>query len=127
LLTACGGADQQGAPQAAPSSAPAAAAQPAPTPAPASAPAAAAAPSPGEKVYQGTCVMCHGSPAVGAPVIGNKADWAPRIAQGKDVLYAHALQGFTGEKGAMPAHGGNPSLSDDQVKSAVDYMVSRAQ
>jgi cytochrome c5 len=122
VLAACGGADQQGAPQAAPSSAPAEAAQPAPAP-----PVVAAAPSPGEKVYQGTCVMCHGSPAVGAPVIGNKADWAPRIAQGKDVLYTHALQGFTGEKGAMPAHGGNPSLSDDQVKSAVDYMVSRAQ
>ncbi|WP_243038869.1 c-type cytochrome [Dyella sedimenti] len=126
LLAACG-SGQQGAPQAEPSSAPAAAAQPAPTPAADAPAAAAAAPSPGEKVYQGTCVMCHGSPAVGAPVIGNKADWAPRIAQGKDVLYAHALQGFTGEKGAMPAHGGNPSLSDDQVKSAVDYMVSRAQ
>lgn len=86
-----------------------------------------AEPSPGEKIYQGTCVMCHGSPAVGAPVLGNKADWAPRIAQGKDVLYKHALEGFSGEKGAMPAHGGNPSLDDTAIKAAVDFMVSKAQ
>lgn len=71
--------------------------------------------------------MCHGSPAVGAPVLGNKDDWAPRIAQGKDVLYKHALDGFTGEKGAMPAHGGNPSLDETAIKAAVDYMVSKAQ
>jgi cytochrome c5 len=71
--------------------------------------------------------MCHGNSAVGAPVLGNKADWEPRIAQGKDVLYMHALQGFSGQKGAMPAHGGNPSLHEDAVKAAVDYMVSQVK
>lgn len=71
--------------------------------------------------------MCHGSPAAGAPVLGDKADWAPRIAQGNDTLYAHALQGFTGNKGAMPAHGGNPSLDEAAVKAAVDYMVGKAR
>lgn len=124
LLAACGGGDKA-APAGDASSSPSAAVE-----APAAAPAAepvAAAPSPGEKVYQGTCVMCHGSPAVGAPVLGNKDDWAPRIAQGKDVLYKHALDGFTGEKGAMPAHGGNPSLDETAIKAAVDYMVSKAQ
>ncbi|RDI98489.1 cytochrome c5 family protein [Dyella solisilvae] len=127
LLAACGG--DKAPPAGDASSTPAAAVQ-APAAAPAEAPVAnpvAAEPSPGEKVYQGTCVMCHGSPAVGAPVLGNKDDWAPRIAQGKDVLYKHALEGFSGQKGAMPAHGGNPSLDDDKVKAAVDFMVSKAQ
>lgn len=100
----------------------------------ASAPAAAAAVSSaasvsnagGEKVFKSVCSMCHQTGAAGAPMVGSKEDWAPRIAQGKDTLYKHALEGFTGQKGAMPAHGGNPSLSDAEVKSAVDYMVSKA-
>lgn len=128
LLAACGAGDKAASSADAPSS-PTAAVEVAASQ-PAAAPAAepvAAEPSPGEKVYQGTCVMCHGSPAVGAPVLGNKDDWAPRIAQGKDVLYMHALDGFTGAKGAMPAHGGNPSLDETAIKAAVDYMVSKAQ
>ncbi|WP_130619788.1 c-type cytochrome [Dyella amyloliquefaciens] len=128
LLAACGGGDKA-APAGDAASSPSTAVE-APAAQPAAAPAAeavAAEPSPGEKVYQGTCVMCHGSPAVGAPVLGNKNDWAPRIAQGKDVLYKHAMEGFTGEKGAMPAHGGNPSLDETAIKAAVDYMVSKAQ
>jgi len=126
LLAACGGdqaAPAKDAASAQPTAVEAQAAQPSAAPAE----PVASEPSPGEKVYQGTCVMCHGSPAVGAPVLGNKEDWAPRIAQGKDVLYAHALDGFSGQKGAMPAHGGNPSLGDDAVKAAVDFMVSKAQ
>jgi cytochrome c5 len=124
LLAACGGGDKAAPSGDAPSSPSAAIEAPATQPA---AEPVAAAPSPGEKTYQGTCVMCHGTPAVGAPVLGNKDDWAPRIAQGKDVLYKHALDGFTGEKGAMPAHGGNPSLDETAIKAAVDYMVSKAQ
>ena len=53
-----------------------------------------------------------------------KADWAPRISQGKDTLYKHAIEGFNGAKGNMPARGGSTTLSDDEVKSAVDYMVA---
>ena len=124
LLGACGGDNAAPAHDAASPSAATEAA--APQAAPATEPVAAE-PSPGETVYQGTCVMCHGSPAVGAPVLGNKDDWAPRIAQGKDVLYAHALDGFNGRKGAMPARGGNPGLDDAKIKAAVDYMVSKAQ
>lgn len=81
----------------------------------------------GEHVYKGTCAMCHGSGAGGAPLFKSKDEWAPRIAQGKDTLYEHALKGFTGSKGAMPAKGGNASLADDDVKAGVDYMVSQAK
>lgn len=88
---------------------------------------AVAADIPGEKTYQKTCVLCHGSPGMGAPVLGNKDDWAPRIAQGKDTLYLHAKEGYVGEKGAMPAHGGNPNLDEEALKAAVDYMVTKAQ
>lgn len=76
----------------------------------------------GEQVFQGTCQACHGTGVMGAPKFGDKAAWAPRIAQGKATLYQHALNGIR----MMPAHGGNPSLSDSDVKAAVDYMVSKA-
>jgi cytochrome c5 len=81
----------------------------------------------GEATYNQTCVACHGAGVAGAPKIGDKADWGPRIAQGKDTLYSHALQGFQGQKGVMPPKGGNTALADADVKAAVDYMVSKAQ
>lgn len=98
-------------------------------PAPAAEPAVAAAPvnEVGEKLYKGTCSMCHATGAAGAPIKGNKADWEPRIAQGTDTLYKHALEGFTGAKGVMPPKGGMASLKDEDVKAAVDYMVSQSQ
>jgi cytochrome c5 len=104
-------------------------------PAPATAPvaatvsaASAAAPAAaenaaGKAVFNKTCAMCHAAGVAGAPKPGDKADWAPRIAQGNDVLYKHALEGFTGSKGQMPARGGMGSLSDADVKAGVDYMV----
>lgn len=82
-----------------------------------------AAPHPGQAIWEGTCKVCHGTGLAGAPIIGNQKAWAPRIARGKDSLYGHALKGW----GDMPARGGNPDLSDDDVKLAVDYMVSQAQ
>ena len=102
------------------------------TEAPAAAPAAPAATAAadggkGAEVFKKTCVMCHQTGVAGAPKIGDKADWGPRIAQGKDVLYKHAIEGFTGQKGAMPAKGTNPALSDDEIKATVDYMVSKAE
>ncbi|WP_321965342.1 c-type cytochrome [Paraburkholderia sp. J7] len=90
--------------------------------------APAAAPTPGgEKVFKSVCFMCHQTGAGGAPILGNKTDWAPRIAKGKPTLYKHALEGFTGNNGMMPSRGGNPSLKDDEVKAAVDFMVSKIQ
>jgi len=81
----------------------------------------------GEKTFKSVCFMCHQTGAAGAPVFGNKTDWAPRIAQGKPTLYKHAKEGFTGNNGTMPPRGGNPSLKDAEVEAAVDYMVSKAQ
>ncbi len=78
----------------------------------------------GKSVFGKVCAMCHASGAAGAPKPGNKDEWGPRIAQGNDILYKHALEGFNGAKGAMPAKGGNATLTDDEVKAAVDYMVS---
>ena len=78
-------------------------------------------------MYTATCVACHGAGVAGAPKLGDKADWGPRIAQGNDTLYQHAIQGFTGKKGMMPPKGGNTTLPDDQVKAGVDYMVSQAK
>ena len=107
---------------AAPAPAPAAPAAAAPA---ASAPAAAAGSSDlvkGEQVYTATCLACHGAGVLGAPKFGDKAAWAPRIAKGIDTLHTNALNGFN----MMPPKGGNASLSDSDLKSAVDYMVSKA-
>lgn len=81
----------------------------------------------GKKVFGTTCALCHASGAAGAPRFGDKADWDPRIAQGMDVLYKHALEGYTGAKGMMPARGGSATLSDEQVKAAVNYMVDKVK
>jgi len=89
--------------------------------------AAAAGPVSGEDVYNGTCFACHAVGAAGAPKIGDKADWGPRIAKGTDTLVQHAISGFQGEKGIMPPKGGRVDLSDDAIKAAVEFMVSKAQ
>lgn len=81
----------------------------------------------GEKVFKATCSMCHQTGAAGAPIIAKKDEWAARIAQGMPTLYDHAIKGFTGKKGMMPPKGANPSLSDDKVKAAVDYMVNKSK
>ncbi|HEX7887983.1 MAG TPA: c-type cytochrome [Ramlibacter sp.] len=81
----------------------------------------------GQGVYSTTCVACHGAGVAGAPKLGDKADWGPRVAQGNDTLYQHALNGFTGKKGTMPPKGGNTALPDPDVRAAVDYMVSQAR
>ncbi|WP_448970978.1 c-type cytochrome [Neisseria sp.] len=83
---------------------------------------AAAGGADGKKVYEATCQACHGGAVPGVPHVGKKEDWAPRIKQGKDTLHKHALEGFN----AMPAKGGNGSLSDDEVKAAVDYMANQS-
>jgi cytochrome c5 len=100
----------------------------------AAAAAAVAAPKPvatvmtGPQVYNAACIVCH-QPGVttGAPTIGDAAAWAPRIAQGKDTLYTHALTGFQGSKGFMPPKGGRVDLSDDEIKAAVDYLVEQVK
>jgi cytochrome c5 len=87
-------------------------------------PAVAAEDLPGETVYGQACVACHGAGIAGAPKFGDKAAWAPRIAQGPDTLHTHALQGFQGKAGYMPPKGGRTDLSDQSVMNAVDYMIA---
>jgi cytochrome c5 len=81
----------------------------------------------GKATYGKTCSLCHAANVAGAPKPGDKADWAPRIAQGMDVMYKHALEGYTGAKGQMPARGGSSTLSDDDVKATVNYMVDQSR
>lgn len=73
-----------------------------------------------KKIYDTACMACHATGAAGAPKLGDKAAWVPRLKAGNDALYAAAIKG----KGAMPAKGGNASLTDADVKAAVDYMVA---
>jgi cytochrome c5 len=77
-------------------------------------------PKSGDQVYTSACAACHGSGVLNAPKLGSAEDWAPRQAKGLDTLYDHAINGFN----TMPARGGNSALSDDEVKAAVDHMLS---
>jgi cytochrome c5 len=88
--------------------------------APAAAPAAA---RDGQQVYQTACVACHSAGIAGAPKTADKGQWTARIAKGVDTLYASAVKGLN----AMPPKGGNMSLSDAEVKAAVDYMVAQSK
>ena len=81
----------------------------------------------GKKVYEGLCQACNGTGAAGAPKAGDKGAWGSRIAQGKDTLFKHAIAGFTGKTGVMPAKGGNAALSDAEVKAAVEHLIGLAK
>ena len=109
------------APAAPPAAAPATAAA-APAPAPAAAAPAAGAGN-GKKVYDGACVACHASGVAGAPKLGDKSAWAPRLATGLDALTASVIKG----KGAMPPKGGNASIPDADIRAAVEYMAAAAK
>ena len=136
LLGACGKSESPPPPPQ--SAAPALTPAPVTTPEPASAPAMSAAPADGgakvaastddgKKIYDASCLACHAAGVAGAPKLGDKANWAPRIAQGNDTLYTHAIKGYQGKAGMMPPKGGNMALKDDEVKAAVDYMVSQGK
>lgn len=81
----------------------------------------------GKKVWIETCEGCHGWGIGGAPIPLHFDQWESRIAKGKDTLYEHAINGFFGpDDSMMPERGGNPELSDEEVRAAVDYMVELA-
>ena len=85
-------------------------------------------PHPGKETYESACAVCHDGGAAGAPKFGDPDEgWPARIAQGVDVLYDHALNGFEGADGMMPAKGGRRFLDDESVKAAVDYMVENSK
>ncbi|MGD9842884.1 MAG: cytochrome c5 family protein [Steroidobacteraceae bacterium] len=82
---------------------------------------------PGEQVYGTVCVACHGTGLAGAPKFGDKSAWSARIAQGIDTLHKHAIEGYTGKSGVMPAKGGLTTVTDASIMAAVDYMVSQSK
>jgi cytochrome c5 len=81
----------------------------------------------GKATYEASCVTCHKTGLMGAPKLGDKVDWAPRIKQGVAVLASHAEKGFKGAKGTMPAKGGNAKLTTAEIGNAVAYMVKSAK
>ena len=99
----------------------------APPPGAAAAATTAALPANGEETYRAVCGVCHDPGIAGAPKTGDKAAWAARIAQGPDTLHRHAIEGFQGPAGLMPAKGGRADLTDDLVIQAVDYMVDASR
>lgn len=113
--------------------APAEAAAPAAEAAPAAAPPAEAAPATadagakGKEIYDSVCFVCHAPGVAGAPKVGDADAWGERIAQGNEVLYDHAINGFMGKTGMMPPKGGRPDVADADVKAAVDYMVENSK
>lgn len=116
------------APAAAPATAPAAPAAPAPQPEPQPVAAATASSgADGEKIYNSACLACHMVGVAGAPKFGDADAWTARIAKGIDTLYSNSINGYQGEAGVMPPKGGRLDLSDDEVKAAVDHMVSAVQ
>lgn len=80
----------------------------------------AAGPRSGDAVYNTFCTACHTSGVMGAPKKGDAGDWSARIAQGKDVLADHAINGFN----AMPAKGSCMDCSDEEIVAAIDHMIA---
>lgn len=81
------------------------------------------APMSGEEVFNNVCTACHTAGIAGAPKVTDTAEWKKRLSgQGKDTLYSRAINGYKG----MPAKGGNPDLSEEEMHKAVDYILSEA-
>ena len=81
----------------------------------------------GAQVFDQSCAACHALGIAGAPKLGDSVQWRTRLAKGTKVLYVNALNGISSSSGVMPAKGGNASLSDTEVKAAVDYILAKAQ
>lgn len=77
----------------------------------------------GKQTYDAVCHVCHGSGVAGAPKIGDKSEWAPRISEGLETLVKHAIEGYK----AMPAKGTCSTCSDEDIKKTVQYMVSQSK
>lgn len=80
----------------------------------------------GPQVYNTACLACHTPGVAGAPKLGDKETWAPRIAQGMSVLKDHAINGYQGKNGYMPPKGGRTDLSDAEIVAAIEYMVNES-
>lgn len=80
----------------------------------------------GPQVYNEACIACHGTGIGGAPALTDAEGWTARVEKGMDTLQQHAIEGFTGSAGYMPPKGGRLDLSDQEIRDAVEYMVSQA-
>lgn len=80
-------------------------------------------PRSGESIYSASCTSCHALGVAGAPLFGDAAQWAPRIAKGADTLYANSINGIN----AMPPKGLCMDCSDEEIQAAVDYMLDAAK
>ena len=80
----------------------------------------------GQQVFAQVCKTCHETGLAGAPKVGDKAAWAPRVAEGENTLVQHAIAGYQGKTGVMPPKGGNPELTDVEVHRAVVYLADQA-
>ena len=81
----------------------------------------------GKTIFGSLCHSCHETGVAGAPKVGDKTAWGPRVAQGIETLVKHAIEGYAGKAGVMPAKGGNLALNDAQVKATVEWMVSQVK
>jgi len=82
----------------------------------------------GKAVYDANCASCHAAGIMGAPKLGAADDWTARIEQGMETLIQKSIDGYTSEKGyMMPARGGNPDLSDEDIVNSVAYMVEESK
>jgi len=80
----------------------------------------------GQKVYSEVCSTCHDQGVFGAPKLGDVREWTERVSKGQSILDYNSIEGFAGKKGFMPPRGGDSSLTDDEVKSAVQYMINQS-
>jgi len=85
--------------------------------------AAATSMADGKAIYEKTCFACHDTGVSGAPKLGDKAAWGGHLPEGIDHLIRIAIEG----EGAMPPRGGNPDLSDEEIRAAVGYMLDQAR
>jgi len=85
--------------------------------------AAASGPRSGKEIYESVCAGCHGTGAMGAPKVGNAADWKPRADQGLETLIKHAISGFN----AMPPKGTCSACSDDEIAETIKYMLEQSK
>lgn len=81
----------------------------------------------GATIYQQVCAACHANGVAGAPAVGDKEAWRGRINQGMATLIEHATEGFRGTRGFMPARGGHSTLSDEELRAAVEFMVNKSR
>ena len=81
----------------------------------------------GASVYEQNCMACHGEGVAGAPRTGDTDAWKERLPKGIDAMVTIVIEGVQGYSGAMPPRGGNPNLSDEQIRETVQYMIDQLQ